>query len=116
MWRNDAAVTVGLGVSGRDSIRGCERRESVVVVERAVLLDIDDNVLDGGAARTAGGGGRCAGSRRRAACRTAPDERHGKPGEAESTGSFQELAPPYPLAEVRRPIHAPRSSQPERSG
>src|SRR5258706_16471899 len=44
-WRDFPAGAVGLGVSGRPSGRAWEGGEAVVVVERAVLLAVDDDVL-----------------------------------------------------------------------
>src|SRR5260370_38435505 len=44
-WRDFPAGAVGLGVSGRHSGRACEGGEAVVVVQRAVLLAVDDDVL-----------------------------------------------------------------------
>src|SRR5258708_8351999 len=60
-WRDLPAGAVGLGVSGRHSGGACEGGEAVVVVERAVLLAVDDDVLQGRRGR--GPNRTCPGSR-----------------------------------------------------
>src|SRR5260221_8032947 len=92
-WRDLPASAVGLGVSGRPSGGACEGGEAVVVVERAVLLAVDDDVLQWRRGR--GPNRTCPGARERG---SAGQDGRGDTGRGSRARRLQEGSP----TEIRR--------------